>query len=212
MTPAARRCHLPAETITMSFLRLIAVCLALLALPRTSLAHHSFAMYDSEKLLLLDGTIKEFQWTNPHAIVWVTGSTSPGEPPELWTVELPTSPGNLTRMGWKRTSLSPGDRVVIEINPLRDGRRGGSFKKATLTSTGAVLVAAARDEPPGAAGSAAHADKDHDEEHEHEHEHEKHDSCSLTKPGSGCSAGCAPIGLIGLVVCARRLLRARRPR
>src|ERR1043165_341549 len=108
--------------------------LTLLALARASVAHHSFAMYDSEKLLKLEGTVKEFQWTNPHAIVWINGRTSPDQPEELWTVELPTSPGSLSRMGWKRNSLSHGDPVVLEINPLRDGRRGGSFKKATNTS------------------------------------------------------------------------------
>ncbi len=200
----------------MSSVRSIALCLALLALmmlPRTSLAHHSFAMYDSEKLLQLEGTIKEFQWTNPHAIVWVNGSTTPGTPAELWTVELPTSPGNLARMGWKRSSLSPGDHVVIEINPLRDGRHGGSFKKATLTATGTVLVATVRDEPPGSAGTAGELDKAH--EHD-EHEHDESRACSLTDPGSHRHVGgftVGLVGLVGLVAGARRLsgpARARR--
>jgi Family of unknown function (DUF6152) len=178
---------------------LVLVTLTVLVLARPTLAHHSFAMYDSEKLLQLEGTVKEFQWTNPHAIVWVTGSTQPNQPPELWTVELPTSPGNLGRMGWKRNSLAPGDHVVIEINPLRDGRRGGSFKKATLTSTGVVLVANVRDEPPSTGAGGAHTEDDHD--HDEGHDHEEKSSCSLrAAPESrdplrlwllvGCLAGC----------------------
>jgi len=106
---------------------------------RESAAHHSFAMYDMNKLVVLTGTIKEFQWTNPHALLWVTASTDGGGS-ELWAIELPTSPGNLARIGWTKHSLSAGDPVTVEINPLRDGSRGGSFKKATLTKTGAVLV------------------------------------------------------------------------
>jgi hypothetical protein len=119
---------------------------------RDALAHHSFAMYDSTQLVVIHGTVKEFQWTNPHALLWVTGSTDGGSP-ELWTIELPTSPGNLTRMGWTKHSLAPGDPLTVEINPLRDGSHGGSFKKATLTQTGVVLIAYAND-PYGGDASA----------------------------------------------------------
>jgi hypothetical protein len=58
---------------------------------------------------------------------------------ELWTFELPTSPGVLTRMGWDKHSLEPGDRIIVEFNPLRSGEHGGSFKKATLVDSGKVL-------------------------------------------------------------------------
>jgi hypothetical protein len=105
---------------------------------RESIAHHSFAMYDTNKLFVLTGTVKEFQWTNPHALLWVTGSVDGGGA-ELWAIELPTSPGNLSRIGWTKHSLVAGDPVTVEINPLRDGSRGGSFKKVTLTKTGKVL-------------------------------------------------------------------------
>lgn len=182
---------------------------ACLVLARPAFAHHSFSMYDSEKLLKLDGKIQEFQWTNPHAIVWVKGRTSPEQPEELWTVELPTSPGNLSRMGWKRNSLAPGDPVIIELNPLRDGRRGGSFKKATVTSTGAVLVANVRDEPPspGAAGASAQAGDDHDHDHEEPHQ----------SGGSGCTLGApsmqpSAVYCLGLLALARRARGRRRSR
>ena len=128
-------------------MRLAARCLAaLLALAVWTFAsaghaHHSFAMYDSTKLVTVDGTVTNFQWTNPHVLLWVTGTSAPGEAPTLWTIELPTSPGNLGRMGWTKHSLKGGDRVVVELNPLRDGRHGGSFKKATIVDTGKVLLA-----------------------------------------------------------------------
>jgi hypothetical protein len=131
----------------------LAVLLVVLGSARQAVAHHSFAMYDTTKVVIITGTVKEFQWTNPHALLWVVGSGD-GGPGELWTIELPTSPGNLARMGWTKHSLATGDALAIEINPLRDGSHGGSFKKATLT-TGVVLVATAKDDPYAGDGGAA---------------------------------------------------------
>ena len=106
-------------------------------------AHHSFAMFDFSKTVTLKGEVKEFQWTNPHVILWVVGSRGDGAAPEEWTVEL-TSPGNLTRMGWTKRSLNPGDKVQVDFNPLRDGKHGGGFRSATLAN-GTVLTANQRD-------------------------------------------------------------------
>ncbi len=114
-----------------------------------SAAHHSFAMYDQTKLLTLAGTVKTFEWSNPHSVIWVIRGGMGGQAEELWSVELPTSPGNLSRLGWSRHSLAPGDKVAIEVNPLRDGRHGGSLKRVTLVATGQVLTVGA----PAAVGA-----------------------------------------------------------
>ena len=100
-------------------------------------AHHSFAMFDPDKVMTITGTVKEFRWVNPHSAIFVKvdGSDDPGK---LWAVEM-TSPSNLTRRGWTRTTLKPGDRVSVEINPLRDGRHGGGFRSATMLDSGRVL-------------------------------------------------------------------------
>ncbi len=109
------------------------------AAPAPADAHHSFAMYDSARLISVNATVKEFQWTNPHAIlIVITGPDPGGAPAEEWSIELPTSPGNLIRLGWTKHSLKPGDRIQLDFNPLRDGARGGSFKKAVLA--GQVLT------------------------------------------------------------------------
>ncbi len=113
--------------------------LALLCSPCAALAHHSFAMYDPTRLVTLKGVVKDFEWTNPHALVWIIVGPDDKGQTELWSVELPTSPGNLTRLGWTKRSLNPGDKVAIDINPLRDGRHGGSLKKA-VTASGQVLT------------------------------------------------------------------------
>lgn len=103
---------------------------AALAYGSVSNAHHSFAMFDQSKNLPLNGTVHDFQWTNPHAFIDVdvpngTGST------DLWKVEL-NSPNNLKRQGWKSTQMKPGDKVLVVINPLRDGSKGGLFVAVTL--------------------------------------------------------------------------------
>jgi hypothetical protein len=66
------------------------------ALP--ALAHHSFAAYDRTKTLNLKGTVKTFQWTNPHCVIWVLLEPEGGGAPQEWSIET-TSPGVLTPAG-----------------------------------------------------------------------------------------------------------------
>ena len=139
----------------VSMLATVAIGAAGLTVGPSASAHHSFAMYDADQTVTLDGVVKDFQWSNPHALVWVLREVRGAPAPELWTVELPTSPAGLLRMGWDKRSLQPGDRVVMEIHPLRDGRHGGSFTKASLPVTGKVLVVKLGAPPADAAGSAA---------------------------------------------------------
>ena len=121
---------------------------ALLPVPRAD-AHHSFAMFDFSKDLVVKGTVQEFRWTNPHVALLVQVDPKPGGAPEVWSLEL-TSPGNLTRVGWSRHSLKPGDHIELEFNPLRDGRHGGAFRRATILATGQVLTSNLREaEKPG---------------------------------------------------------------
>jgi hypothetical protein len=104
-----------------------------------ALAHHSFAMFDFNRTVTLKGVVKELQWTNPHVILWVETTPAPGQAPEVWSAEL-TSPGNLTRFGWTKRTLKPGDKVAVDISPLRDGGKGGGFRKAVLVDTGQVFT------------------------------------------------------------------------
>ena len=120
-----------------AMLGVMAALLAVISSPAHS--HHSFAVFDLSKTVVFKGTLKDLQWTNPHVLIWVETDPSAGKAAETWTAEL-TSPGNLTRLGWTKRSLKPGDRVEVVVNPLRDGSHGGGFQKATLVSTGQVLT------------------------------------------------------------------------
>jgi len=103
----------------------------------TAAAHHSAAMFDRDKQVSLAGTIVQFEWTNPHSWIQIDVPSENGSV-DRWSVEC-NSPNNLVRMGWKSTSLKPGDKVTILIHPLRNGDRGGSFLSVTLPD-GSVLT------------------------------------------------------------------------
>jgi hypothetical protein len=115
--------------------RLLTGCLALL-LAGAALAHHSFAMFDQSKQVELKGTVREFQWTNPHAFIHIDVPNQAGGV-DSWQVEL-NSPNNLKRQGWKSSSIKPGDQVTLVLNPLKDGTKGGLFVAVTLPD-GSVL-------------------------------------------------------------------------
>jgi hypothetical protein len=87
-------------------------------------AHHSFAMFNQREIMTLEGTVVEFQWTNPHAFIEM--DVRQGNTTTRWSVEL-NSPNNLTRQGWRRNSLRSGERITLRMNPLRSGDRGGLF-------------------------------------------------------------------------------------
>jgi hypothetical protein len=113
-----------------------------------ALAHHSFAMYEPTKTLTFKGTVKTFQWTNPHVVIWVLVQPEGGGAAQEWSFET-TSPGVLTRVGWTRQSLKAGDRVSVVFSPLRDGSHGGGLNSVTLLDTGQKLVASFAKEQPG---------------------------------------------------------------
>jgi hypothetical protein len=118
--------------------RLILAAVAALGMTASTsaLAHHSFVMFDAAKLITLDGTIREFQWTNPHS--WVQLSVTENGQTVEYSIEG-SSPNGLARKGWTRNSLKPGDHVKLAIHPLKDGSHGGSFVSATMPD-GRVLT------------------------------------------------------------------------
>jgi len=106
-----------------------------------SLAHHSTAMFDQERSIKLVGTVKEFQWTNPHSWIQLNVANAAGVIEE-WSVEG-NSPNQLIRMGWKPGTLKPGDAVTVLVRPMKDGAKGGLFVEITLAD-GTVLKQYAR--------------------------------------------------------------------
>ena len=84
----------------------------------------------AERHRVLTGVVKEFQWTNPHT--WVElDITTPDGTVEGWSLEG-GSINAIKRQGWTRTSLKPGDKVKVLINPLLDGKKGGALRGIVL--------------------------------------------------------------------------------
>jgi len=92
----------------------------------TAMARHSFAMFGVDNRMTITGVVRDFQWTNPHVLIWVNVEEEGEVEPVTWAVEM-TSVGNLRREGWNRETLEPGDNVEVLINPLRNGGPGGGF-------------------------------------------------------------------------------------
>ena len=98
-------------------------------------AHHSTAMFDNSKELVLVGTIKEFQYTNPHSWIQILVPRQGGGGDVEWSIET-AAPIVLLRAGIRPTSLKPGDKVTVRTHPLKDGKPGGNLidvKKADGT-------------------------------------------------------------------------------
>ena len=94
-------------------------------------AHHSNAAYDLDHPQTMEGTVKTVNWTNPHITFVIEKDVKSGEAANTWVFEV-SSPGVLTRSGWTKRSLQPGDHAVFRYAPLRDGTPGGFLQKVTL--------------------------------------------------------------------------------
>jgi hypothetical protein len=120
---------------------------AALAFAAPAFAHHSFAMFDREKTITLKGTVKEYEWTNPHSWLRVMVVNSATGKPVQWAFEM-SSPARQIKLGMTRDSVKPGDQITVTFHPMKDGTRGGQFIQAVLPD-GRAIVRGERDrEPP----------------------------------------------------------------
>ncbi|HWJ70511.1 MAG TPA: DUF6152 family protein [Sphingobium sp.] len=104
--------------------------LAMASCAATAAAHHSFSMFDMKKDVTVQGTVTDFRWTNPHAWMHVDVAEARGTSGN-WAIEM-TSPNNLVSVGWRRSSLKPGDKVTVTYHPLVNGKAGGSLVRVVL--------------------------------------------------------------------------------
>jgi hypothetical protein len=101
-----------------------------LAVATPAFAHHSFAMFDRDKTMRVEGVVKEYEWTNPHVWLHVMVADSKGAARE-WGFEMQSIAQDM-RAGWRADTVKPGDRIVVEYHPLKDGSRGGQLTAGIL--------------------------------------------------------------------------------
>ena len=94
---------------------LAAASLSTLAVP--AVAHHSNSAYQVDKIIELTGTVKEWRWMNPHTWLYLTVKGADGKEQE-WAIEG-RPPGILSRAGWSKTILQPGEIVTVYASPTR---------------------------------------------------------------------------------------------
>lgn len=138
----------------MNIRRLCAVtALAAAGLAGPALAHHSSAMFDRTKEVAITGTVKEFQYTNPHSWLMIVAPGENGQEVQ-WGFES-EGPSTLLRNGIKHSSFQPGDKVTARGNPMRDGRPAGSLISVTKENGQTIYFRGNQ----GAQGQAAAAAK-----------------------------------------------------
>jgi hypothetical protein len=113
----------------MRFQLAAVAALAMAMVPAPAQPHHSFAMFDMAKEVTVKGTVKRFQWTNPHAYIQLVSKDASGKDVE-WSMEI-GAPMYLYARGWRPGSLKAGMEVSVTLNPLRNGKPGGVVRDVT---------------------------------------------------------------------------------
>ena len=130
--------------------RLAAIAAASVLAP--AMAHHSFAMFDQSRTDTLSGTVTKFEYTSPHAWLFMAVEGKDGKSAE-WGFEM-GGPQALSRSGWKKNTVVVGDKVTVSFNPLRSGEPGGAFKNGTFAD-GRPIGGKPKDGEPGPAPQPA---------------------------------------------------------
>src|SRR3989454_12246617 len=111
-------------------LALAMAILTLLVTVQPAAAHHSGAGFDSTRVVEIKGTIKEFQFKNPHTWIQILVDDGTGKTTE-WSLEW-GSPNQLGRMGYRPSTFPPGAKVTVRLNPVRNGEAAGRFIAAKV--------------------------------------------------------------------------------
>jgi Family of unknown function (DUF6152) len=98
-------------------------------------AHHSFGLFDMTKSLEIEGTVIKMEWSNPHCWLFIMTTSAQGGVP--FGFEM-TSVGEMSRRGWTKTGLKPGDKIKVTYHPVRDGRSAG-YMVAVMTEDGRYI-------------------------------------------------------------------------
>lgn len=109
----------------------LAVASAVFAVAAPANAHHSFVAFDNrlEAEITREGVVTKWEWKNPHA--FLEFKVREGGKDVVYVLEGPSTV-HLTRSGWTKRSLNPGDKVKVVISPLKNGKPGGLMQKTIV--------------------------------------------------------------------------------
>jgi hypothetical protein len=95
-------------------------------------AHHGNASYDSTKTVTVKGTVTDYIWANPHVFLKVDAKDKNGITLH-WIIEA-QNPLSQTEVGWTKNTFKPGDEVIVEVIPAKNGQPIGRFGMAGATA------------------------------------------------------------------------------
>jgi Family of unknown function (DUF6152) len=98
--------------------------------------HHSFGLFDMSKSSEIEGSVIKLEWSNPHCWLFVAVA-SPDSGAVSYGFEL-TSVGEMTRRGWTKSVVKPGDKIKVMYHPVRDGRPAG-YMVSVMTPDGRYI-------------------------------------------------------------------------
>ena len=131
--------------MTSTLQKLVIAAGVSLGLSGLALAHHSFAAFDVTTQKEITGTVKKFDYTNPHTWVWIDVANDHGGV-DTWGFEG-MSPNYLGRRGWTRTTLKPGDKITVTFRPMKDGEKGGMWVSGKRPNGDVLMMGGAITDP-----------------------------------------------------------------
>ncbi len=135
---------------TYAWTGLAALAALTVAAATPAAAHHSTAMFEWGNETPMAGTVEAVEWTQPHIWIWFQVPNKTGGL-DRWGIEG-MSPSYLSRVGWTKRTLNPGDKITMGIYKLKDGRNGGFIASAKFSDGHVVRHVPGR---PAAAAAAA---------------------------------------------------------
>ena len=105
----------------------VPACLVALTLVNPVFAHHSAFAFDTENTMIIEGTVTEWFWANPHCLLMFDVITNNGDVVH-WVTET-QAPANMIDAGWRKNDLKPGDEVTVTVQPARNGNPVGRIAR-----------------------------------------------------------------------------------
>jgi hypothetical protein len=116
-----------------SLTTVLALAVAVLVVSTPLPAHHGASMFDMKDLITMKGIVTKFEWTNPHAMILADVKDDKGAV-QKWAIETRGGPNVLTKAGWTKDTLSPGDQVTFIGHPAKDGSYNMRLAKVVLAN------------------------------------------------------------------------------
>ena len=122
----------------------VALVAGLLMLCGPMFAHHGTSVsYDMKKQIVLQGTVTEFLWANPHCQIYVDVKDDKGNVVH-WGAET-MAPRRVFRAGLTKDVMKPGDEITLTVNPSKAGVPFGQVVSITLPSGQTITLISPRE-------------------------------------------------------------------